>query len=294
MNKWTMLIPPVLFAFLFLSCNPTAPPPSDHVDIKIWYGHEQHFGKIGNPQWQINILGNIDSKNENIKAYFLLNSHQEKKYLTLGSDLHRLARKGDFNIEIPRNELLKGKNNLELCVEMESKLISKEIISVYYHDQHPWPLPYQVRWEEVKKIQDVVEVVDGDWILTGSGIRTNYKYYDRIIAFGDSTWENYEVETTVVFHGFTPPEAGPPTYDVSHVAIASRWPGHDQDELQPNRKWFPLGATSEFRITKDYRNCRWRIFDGENFYAEQGQKSYRTLQPEVKYRMKHPRVNTHK
>lgn len=86
-------------------------------------------------------------------------------------------------------------------------------------------------------------------------------------------------------------EKGPPPCNVSHAAIASRWPGHDRDSLQPNRKWYPVGATSEFRLTSDYNSCRWRIFDGAHFYAEQDSSFYRTIQPGTRYLMTH-RVET--
>lgn len=272
---------------LTLSLNCTQYNGQSGVDISIWYGLEQSFGHIGNAQRQINILGNISSDLDTIVAYFTLNESADRTYLTLGSDLHRLAEKGDFNIEIERDELKEGKNLVRLFVKSNGEVLEKKNIEVNYYGQNKWPLPYSVQWKDVNKIQDVAEIVDGHWELQPSGLRTKFKYYDRIIAMGDSNWRNYEVETSVIFHDFTRPVEGPPTYNVSHVAIASRWPGHAKDELQPNRQWFPLGATSEFRITSDYDSCRWRIFDGEHFYAEQKETAYRTIKPEVKYKMKH-------
>ncbi len=274
---------------LFISCqslnkkDPSAP----KIEIKIWYGLDQHFGNIGNAQRQINILGNIKSGNKQIKAYYTLNTSQEKHSLTLGCDLHRLAKDGDFNIEIERNDLIQGRNIVHCFVALDDKILGDEEVIINYTNSRIWPLPYFIHWDHVTNIQDAVEIVDGEWELLDSGIRTKYKYYDRIIAFGDSSWRNYEVETTVTFHGYNPPGNGPPTYNVSHVAIASRWPGHDKDSLQPNRKWFPLGATSEFRITDNYDSCRWRIFDGENFYSEQSASNYRQIQPEIAYKLKH-------
>lgn len=255
--------------------------------INIWYGSEQTFGINGNPQRQINILGNINSEDSTICAYFFLNDDTTKHSLTLGSDLHRLARKGDFNIEIERNLLIKGQNKINLVVESINGNVGEKTIYANYDGSQKWSLPYYINWQNIEKIQDVVEIVDGDWEITPDGIRTKTMFYDRILAFGDSTWKDYEVETTVVFHDFVIPVPGPPTYNVSHVAVASRWPGHDIDSLQPNRKWFPLGATSEFRLTSKYDSCRWRIFDGENFYEEQEISNYRSIQPDVKYGIKH-------
>ena len=277
----------LIMALIVMNCQSFEKVSASESKIEIWYGLEQSFGRIGNAQRQINILGNIQFDNEKIRAYYILNGNNNKNYLTLGPDLHRLARRGDFNIEIERKDLRPGQNVVELFVESGNTLLQTQKISVFYYGDKKWPLPYHVHWNEVNRIQDVVEIVDGEWELTDSGIRTKYGYYDRIVAFGDSSWRNYEVETTVIFHDYTPPIQGPPTYNVSHVAIASRWPGHDIDNLQPNRKWYPLGATSEFRITENYENSRWRIFDREHFYAEQGKAFYRQLLPEITYRMKH-------
>jgi hypothetical protein len=255
--------------------------------IDVWYGNEQTFGQIGNTQRQINILGNINTDKKGIQAYYILNGSTNKVYLTLGSDLHRLAQTGDFNIDIDRSELKEGKNTIVITVIQNDQMLDEEPVTVYYSSKNRWPLPYRIKWCEVENIQEALEIIDGDWKIMNSGIRTNFMYYDRVLAFGDSSWRNYEVETSVVFHDFTPPAKCPPTYNVSHVAIASRWPGHDIDELQPNRKWHPLGATSEFRITDDYDSCRWRIFDGENFYEEQTPEQYRQIKVGITYNMKH-------
>ena len=259
--------------------------------INIWYGDKQHFGILGNPQRQINILGNVDNTEGDIVAFFMLNDDEQRRSLTLGSDLHRLAKPGDFNVEIARSELKPRNNQVNIFIKKNGNFLDSSIVEINYTAGKHWPLPYHIEWSSVKNIQDVAEIVDGKWELTENGIRTTESYYDRIIAFGDSTWKDYEVSTSVIFHDFTPPEPGPPTYNVSHAAIASRWPGHDHDTLQPNRKWHPLGATSEFRITSDYDSCRWRIFDGENFYAEQPDEDYRTIIPGVRYFIKH-RVET--
>lgn len=285
------IIQAICLICLFLpQCNTTSIKQTKDEIINLWYGPHQTFGSKGNSQAQINILGNISKTADTPNVYYQLN-HGDKHQLTLGCDLHRLANPGDFNIEIYRDKLKDGNNLVDIFVEKDGNILEQRQVNVMYERGNVWPLPYEVNWNQVKNIQDVVEVVDGNWEITKQGIRTRHKYYDRIVAFGDSLWTDYEVTTSVVFHNYTPPTPGPPTYNVSHVAIASRWPGHDKDSLQPNRKWFPLGATSEFRITDEYDSCRWRIFDGENFYAEQDIPYYRKITPGKKYFMKH-RVET--
>ena len=277
----------LFWIFTLTNCRYLKEDPATAAKIDVWYGTEQYFGRNGNAQRQINVLGNIQSEFKQIKAYYTLNDSDIKNFLTLGCDLHRLADVGDFNIEIERDQLKFGKNIIHLFVSLNDTILNTRDITIHYRNDRKWPIPCQVKWEEISNMQDVVEIVDGKWELTDSGIRVKHEYYDRILSLGDTSWRNYEVETSVTFHGFTPPAKGPPTYNVSHVAIASRWPGHDIDSLQPNRKWFPLGATSEFRITDNYDSCRWRIFDGENFYNEQPVSDYRSIKPEVVYKMKH-------
>lgn len=298
MKKKTSLLFPFLFritsfimvlalsVLLLLSCKETGTN-EQGATISLWYGTEQSFGNIGHPQAQINVLGNIRTDSVGITAYYMLNDAQEKHVLTLGSDLHRLAAHGDFNIEIYRNELRKGKNLVRIYVVKDKTVLASKEITLNYNPETEWPLPYSVNWAEVKDIQDVIQVVDGHWKITPQGIRTQDVYYDRVLAIGDTSWRNYEVTTTVTFHGYTPPEEGPPTYNVSHAALATLWPGHDKDSLQPNRKWHPLGATAEFRITHGYKDCRWRIFDGDNFYKEQKEDQYRNIVEGLPYGMKH-------
>ena len=280
----------ILFALLLFGCAE-----KQVIVIDIWYGDHQEFGKLGLPQKWINILGNVQSENGMNSLSYKLNDG-ELKYLTLGSDLHRLATNGDFNIDLDVNDCVEGENLLELvAVDSLDQSLTKEITFSLQKNKQ-WPLPYSIVWSEVQDIQDVVQVVDGHWEITENGLHNLDTYYDRVVAFGDDSWENYEVSATVTFHGFTPPEKGPPTYNVSHAAIASRWPGHAIDSLQPFRQWYPLGATSEFRLTAGLDSCRWRIFDGPKpssvrFYVEQEAESYRTIELNKVYGMKH-RVET--
>ena len=276
--------------FTVLSCTPTQNNQAS-LSIDIWYGKQQQFGNIGLTQKWINILGNVHADQGVEKLTCKLNNAVTKE-LTVGSDLHRLAGTGDFNIDIEVSLFNEGINQLEIFALDSSGHSITETVEVEVHKGNTWPLPYSIHWSETENIQDVAQVVDGHWEITPDGVRNLDTYYDRVISMGDTSWLNYELITTVIFHGFTPPSKGPPTYNVSHAAIASRWPGHDMDHLQPHRKWFPLGATSEFRLTAGLDSCRWRIFDGPKpdsvkFHVEQDPASYRSIRLNQKYGMKH-------
>ena len=268
---------------------------SSTIVIDIWYGDQQSFGKPGLTQKWINILGNVYGRNGIENLTYKLNKGKTEK-LTMGSDLHRLAAAGDFNIDIDVNDCKTGKNIVIISAVDSIYNTSTRKVEFFLEKGSQWPLPYIIKWSDVSNLQDVIQVIDGHWEITDQGLHNLDTYYDRVIAFGDNSWENYEVSTSVTFHSFTTPAEGPPTYNVSHAAIAMRWDGHDKDDLQPHRKWFPLGATAEFRLTKDLDSCRWRIFDGPkpssvDFHTEQPVKDYRSIQLNRKYGMKH-RVKT--
>jgi hypothetical protein len=258
--------------------------------FELWYGEHQRFGHMGHAQRWINILGHV-SPGSDIRHLTCALNEGEHQSLSFREDFHRLARDGDFNVEIDRARLQPGKNRVVLRAVTEEGHASEHAMTFdYQDDDRKWPLPYEVDWSQVHRIQDVVQVVDGKWTLSPQGIRSVEPYYDRVIAFGDGSWRDYEVRTTVTFHRFTPPNTIPNTTNVTHAAIALRWPGHDPDGKQPSVKWYPLGATAEFRLTRNLDQCRWRIFDGKKeCYVESERR--RALELEKTYRMKH-RVET--
>lgn len=279
----------------FCACNFNTDKKDRSITIDVWYGDVQNFGQQGIPQKWINILGNIGSKNGIASLSYTLNDLPADT-LSIGSDLHRLAATGDFNIDIATALLRDEENTLTIIAKDTMNNTLKKKVKINFTGSKKWPIPYSINWKDVHNIQDVVQVMDGQWEITKDGLHNIDTYYDRAVAIGDSTWTDYEVSTTVTFHSFTVPAKGPPTYEVSHAAIASRWPGHDVDEDQPHRKWYPLGATSEFRLTAGLDSCRWRIFDGPkpnlpDFYVEQPISDYRSIKLNKKYGIKH-RVET--
>lgn len=277
---------------LILACQHTKNDSEESsVSIQFWYGKNQKFGNNGIPQKWINILGNINANGGVESAFYRLNN-EDSVTLTLGSDLHRLAEEGDFNIDIAYEDCEPGKNQIQVFVTDSAGRKASKTLDIAVIKNKKWPLPYTIKWSEIENIQDAVQIVDGQWVISEDGIHNLDIYYDRMVTFGDTTWKNYEVITTVTFHDFIPPKHGPPTYNVSHAAIAVRWPGHSKDDLQPHRQWYPLGATSEFRLTPGLDSCRWRIFDGpkqnsEKFYVEQPVDDFRKTELNKTYGMKH-------
>ena len=253
----------ILLIPILAGCN------NKSLEFYIWYGENQPFGIPGNPQRAVNILGNIHSDHPIKTLEYSLNGN-EFHPLSMGADGRRLGREGDFNVEIHRDLLLEGMNDLRIRALDSAGNKAEHMVSIQYTGKETWPLPYHADWREMVASgnpfgisQQKVYLMDGKWKLENGRIRIVEPYYDRVLAFGDSTWKDYEVRTDVTFYGHSRPEPGPPTFGVAHAAIALRWPGHDTDTNQPHVRWYPLGATCEFKISAGRDSCRWRMLYGE-------------------------------
>lgn len=230
-------------------------------EINIWYGPVQRFGQHGRPQRWVNVLGNV-CNSDRIKSLEYELNHNTLKELTLGSDSHRLALEGDFNVELAWDELDVGKNNLTIIKTYQNgEVYTSEIVLIIEQEKN-WPLPYSVDFTQIESVQQNVQVVDGLWGITPQGLRTKESYYDRVVTMGDTTWQNYEATVRLTIHDFTASTPGPPTYNVTHFGMAFRWRGHTRDGLQPSRQWYPLGAQGEFLLKEDKRSGTWRILFG--------------------------------
>lgn len=259
--------------------------------IDVWYGDHQRFGHLGgHPQRWINVLGHVAPTASLASLHFALND-AEARPLSFREDYKRIARDGDFNIEIARTDLRPGVNTVRIVASATDGTRTERMVTVDYAPQDgAWTLPYTIDWSRAKRIADVAQVVDGQWELTPQGVRSVARYYDRVLAFGDASWRDYEVTTTVTVHALTPPKQDPNRTNVTHAAIALRWPGHDADGQQPSVKWYPVGATAEFRLEGGLRECRWRVFDDKREFRVEEERR-RVLAFETPYRMKH-RVET--
>jgi hypothetical protein len=215
--------------------------PSAGPAIRIWYGTHQIFGRLGNPQRWVNILGRVESSAELVSLTYTLNGSSPQR-LSIGPDNRRLVAAGDFNIELDRKELENGDNAVILTAVDSAGNRTVEQVNVAYRRGNQWPLPYTIQWSATSDIASVAEVVDGLWKLEKDGIRPSEIGYDRIIAFGDMSWQDYEVSVPITIHGydmaaFSPINTGP------MVGLVVRWQGHYKwDNRQPRWGTWPIGA----------------------------------------------------
>ncbi|MCL7414248.1 MAG: Ig-like domain-containing protein, partial [ANME-2 cluster archaeon] len=220
--------------------------------ITLWYGTSQRFGQRGNPQQWVNILGNTSDLSGIASLNYSLNNGISQP-LSIGPDGRRLQSNGDFNIEIDYAELNCSDNQLIINAADSFGNVKSETVTVNYSCYNIWPKSYSINWSSVTNIQDSVQVVDGLWTKEPNSIRPSIIGYDRLVAMGDNTWEDYEVTVPITINE---------QFDSSlpwgpNVGIIMRWQGHyDRDGTQPRYGWWPLGALGVYiwdSQLKDYR-----------------------------------------
>lgn len=249
------------------------PAAAQEAAVDLWYGSRQYFGQQGEPQRWINVLGTVSDAAHIASLTYRLNDGVADT-LSIGSDLHRLAQPGDFNVELPWDAVQPGENDLVVTARYDDGRLATARTTVVVARGNTWPLPYRVDFTEVDTLQDVVQIIDGHWALTDDGVRTVTPYYDRVIGMGDSTWHDYEARVRLTIHGFTPSEPGPPTYNVTHMGVAMRWRGHHPDEHQPNRKWYPMGSQGELLLQALPDSSRYRILFGSEHPTVVGERAF--------------------
>ena len=83
--------------------------------------------------------------------------------LSWGTDLHRLALPGDFNVELDFESVSTGTHQITVQATYEDGAVSTGKMTFEKKDGGPWKLPYAIDFKKVKHLQDVVQVVDGHW-----------------------------------------------------------------------------------------------------------------------------------
>jgi len=255
------------------------PKPNEPPTVRFWYGSEQTFGASGNSNPLINILGSIEPASNAANVWYRLNNEKARQ-LVLGPDLHRLARRGDFNVEIERSRLRSGRNTFQIMLHdlWGRKRVAE--LQINFVPGRSWRLPYHVDFSKVNNLQSVVDVIDGKWELTEHGVRTAEPYYDRTFAFGDSNWKDMELHAQLIFHRqFVDFQdrlhSGPPYLSHAHTSFNMRWAGFPEDGAVPRRAWQNLGSLVALRsdLAQAKAGSYWWMHYG---YARRGPKVKRS------------------
>jgi hypothetical protein len=226
--------------------------------IDVWHGERQTFGRLGRPQPWVNVLGRVSADDSPIYTAAFQCNDGPFTPLVLGPSAYRLRSPGDFNIELPTESLRPGLNNVQVWASDHAGRVTRRDVALEYAGSRQWPLPYGIEWDKVGRLQEAVQVIDGQWSHSAAGLRPVTLAYDRIVAVGDMGWRNLEVTVDYTIHGYeqTPATYGWPSYGPA-IGLMVGWQGHsDWGDIVPRRGWHPFGALSVYRWKKDGPMCR--------------------------------------
>lgn len=239
--------------------------------IEIWYGLNQTFGELGEPQNWINILGEVEEPNSIASLTYSLNGGPEMP-LTIDEGL-RINEQGDFNADIAYSELdgSPADDFITFTATDTSGNVSTETVTIDYEGGNVWPQDYSIDWSSTSEISDVAQVVDGLWEIEGDTVRTVEPGYARLISIGDMSWEDYEVTVPITLNGPINPEGG--------VGVLMRWQGHNEDTSSDDNQ--PLTGI------EPYGALGWALdgnlsINGNGGFSEIGE----TLEPDTTYNLK--------
>ncbi|MBP6016427.1 MAG: InlB B-repeat-containing protein [Candidatus Promineofilum sp.] len=223
---------------------------ADAPAINVWYGTNQTFGPNGDPQKWVNIMGNVTSAAPLTSLTYSLNGGSNKQ-LSIGPNSSRLVRTGDFNIELDYTDLLAGNNTVTIVATDNAGGVTPANVIVNYQARAAgWPTPQTITidWSTATKVNDVAQVVDGNWMISGGKARPTSLAdtgFDRLIAIGDISWRNYTVTVPVTIHSLHLNKS-------PGVGLIVRWQGHFDagNSFQPVVGWRRLGAMAWYRYEK--------------------------------------------
>jgi hypothetical protein len=223
--------------------------------IDFWYGNRQTFGRIGVPQRWVNILGDVYDPSGITALSYTLNGGSSVT-LSVGPDTRRLADDGDFNIDIAVSALLPlpDSNVVVVTAKNGNDEFTSATAIVRYLSGTVWPRSYGVAWESMASLTDSAQVVDGLWESGGGGLRPTNVGYDRLVAIGDTTWQDFEVVVPINIHSYDPNGYGTINGRPS-VGLFFGWAGHTDNQFpgwQPKTGYTPFGCGGLYEFETTY------------------------------------------
>lgn len=240
----------VLLLAVVLSCGDAPEGPV----IDVWHGYEQRVGHLGDAQDDFNLMGSVSG---DVASLTCSVNGGDSRPLTIAEGdfgFRRLAAAGHFNADIPIHDLRDGGNSVLLTATGTDGQSATASVSVE-RAAGASPVPYRIDWAETDSPQDAGQYVDGRWLPTAAGPRTQHPGYDRIFLIGERTWQDYTATAEVTIHRIaceTSPISGG-----NGVGIIARFAGHavgghrEFPDAQPKWGYQPFGAIGWLRWKKD-------------------------------------------
>ena len=245
--------------FKTLACLIVLATPADSLGeedsvFNVWYGNNQSFGSTGSVQRFVNLLGNLDRTKEFSDLSFSLNGGAYE-FLSIGPDGKRLYRKGDFNVEIPIENLRIGGNEAALeAIDSTGKVYS-QTIDFQWNPKSTEP-DKVIKWDEVTELNEVAQPIDGLWRIEGGNVVSDPEYvgYDRVLGIGDMSWRDYEVLFPFEVRKLDKTAYGIKTSGNPSILFTMGWRGHTPWPYpcpQPHCGWVPYGSISSASWLED-------------------------------------------
>src|SRR5699024_9260021 len=194
--------------------------------IDLWYGSDQTFGAPARSQQRVNIVGSVTSPASVTSLTYSVNGGDQRE-LSIGPDNRRLAEPGDFNADIPYDELTTGANQVEITALGSDGSTTTETVTVTVAAPTSLSLPYSTDWSADEPLQLQAQSVDGRWQADDGSVSTLQVGYDRILAVGDVGWTDFEVTVPMTLNSIGP-GAGQHLSGAAMIGIGLRWHGHTQ------------------------------------------------------------------
>ncbi len=216
--------------------------------IEPWSDDPLRIGVSPVPTRWVNLPGRVASSDAVTRAWYRVNGGPSLTF-SVGPDGARLERRGDYNIEIDPRELNRGANRVRLTACNAAGDQACRDLVIHLEAGRPG-LPLRRRAAECSRVGAFARVVDGQWVLTPSGLRCPQTGYDRLLAFGDLGLADYWLAANMTPHRFDTGHLRYPDIGAG-FGIVLRWKGHTDDGLQPRREWRPIGALGWYRYGRD-------------------------------------------
>ncbi len=191
--------------------------------INVWYGANQTFGSLGQPQRWVNVLGDVSDPSGLASLTYTLNGGTANP-LSLGENQVRLVAPGEFNVELDYGALQTGVNTVGLRATDIFGNVSTTTVTLTKVNGGPWTLPYTANWANgAGNPNSIAQVADGHWVVQPDGtIRNTDIGYDRLVTIGQaSTWTQYQGTVQVKINSIDP--------DGSAIGIIAGFKGATSD-----------------------------------------------------------------
>ncbi|RME29130.1 MAG: hypothetical protein D6798_00800 [Deltaproteobacteria bacterium] len=201
-------------------------------EIALWGGFEMNAG-VGRAQRWFDVPGRVTDP-DGIGSLTVSLNGQDLRELAVGPNGRRLVAPGDFNADLARDRLRPGDNVVTIRALDLAGAATTASIRVH-NDDDPVPQPpLEVDWRR-QELDGLVEIVDGRWTRDGDrvAIEPDSLGYDRLLAIGDRSWSDYEVDTDVIVDRVA--EHLGPFSNAPGFGLLLRWNGHN-DSVAPGQQ----------------------------------------------------------